>query len=117
MNNMNLIPVYPEIFLLIASCAILLIDMFLSDAKRHVTYTLSILTLLVCGVLTFASMNDGATSYTFHNMFVSDPMSDLLKLCSSIRGSARYAEWQFGWRILCVGPVCAARADGDDFRK
>ncbi|MFC3110402.1 NADH-quinone oxidoreductase subunit NuoN [Undibacterium arcticum] len=84
MNNMNLIPVYPEIFLLIASCAILLIDMFLSDAKRHVTYALSILTLLVCGVLTFISMNDGATYYTFHNMFVSDPMSDLLKLCSYV---------------------------------
>jgi NADH-quinone oxidoreductase subunit N len=81
---MNLIPVYPEIFLLVASCAILLIDMFLSDAKRHVTYALSILTLLVCSVLSFASMNSGATSYTFHNMFVSDPMSDLLKMCSYI---------------------------------
>jgi NADH-quinone oxidoreductase subunit N len=80
MNNMNLIPVYPEIFLLIATSAILLIDMMLSDTKRYITYILSMGTLAVCAALTLADMNSGATTYTFHNMFVSDPMSNLLKL-------------------------------------
>ena len=84
MNNMNLIPVYPEIFLLIAVSAILLIDMFLSDAKRTVTYLLSLATLAVCTVLSMADVNSGATVYTFHNMFVSDPMSSLLKVFSYI---------------------------------
>jgi NADH-quinone oxidoreductase subunit N len=81
---MNLIPVYPEIFLLIAASAILLIDMFLPDAQRHVTYVLSLATLAVCAALTIADLNSGATVYTFHNMFVSDPMSSLLKLFSYI---------------------------------
>jgi NADH-quinone oxidoreductase subunit N len=84
MNNMNLIPVYPEIFLTIAASAILLIDMFLSDAKRYITYLLSMATLVVCGLLSMSDLNNGATVYTFHNMFVSDAMSALLKICSYI---------------------------------
>jgi len=82
MNNMNLIPVYPEIFLLIATSAILLIDMFLPDAKRVITYLLSLLTLVVCAVLTFTSYSSGETVYAFSNMFVSDPLSGILKLFS-----------------------------------
>lgn len=81
MNNMNLVPVYPEIFLLIAASAILLIDMFLTDAKRHVTYVLTIVTLLICIALNVADFSN-PTTYTFNNMFVSDPMSNLLKIFS-----------------------------------
>jgi len=84
MNNMNLLPVYPEIFLLIAASAILLIDLFVSDAKRHVTYLLTMATLAICAVLSLADVNSGLTTYTFHNMFVSDPMSSLLKVFSYI---------------------------------
>ncbi|MGZ3254222.1 MAG: NADH-quinone oxidoreductase subunit N, partial [Burkholderiaceae bacterium] len=82
MNNMNLTPALPEIFLLIATSAILLIDMFLSDAKRNITYVLSILTLVVCAGLTISSFNSGIAWYTFNGMFISDPLSDLLKLFS-----------------------------------
>lgn len=82
MNNMNLAPAYPEIFLLIATSAILLIDLFLPNSKRHVTYLLSLITLAVCAALTMVDFNSGATAYTFHNMFISDPMSNLLKLFS-----------------------------------
>ncbi|QAU34695.1 NADH-quinone oxidoreductase subunit NuoN [Janthinobacterium sp. 17J80-10] len=79
---MNLIPVYPEIFLLIAASAILLIDMFLPDAKRNITYMLSLAALAVCAALSLYSFEAGAVTYTFNNMFVSDPMSHLLKLFS-----------------------------------
>jgi NADH-quinone oxidoreductase subunit N len=83
MNNMNLVPVYPEIFLLIATSAILLIDMFLTDAKRHVTYALTIATILICIALSVADFSS-PTAYTFNNMFVSDPMSNLLKIFSYV---------------------------------
>ncbi len=82
MNNMNLVPVYPEIFLLVAASLILLVDMFLSDAQRWITYALSLVTLAICGVLSMADVNSAATAYTFHNMFVSDPMSSMLKVFS-----------------------------------
>jgi NADH-quinone oxidoreductase subunit N len=76
----NMVPVYAEIVLLIGASAILLIDMFLSEGKRSVTYVLSLLTLLVCGLLSYADFSAGTTVYTFNGMFVSDPMSNLLKM-------------------------------------
>jgi NADH-quinone oxidoreductase subunit N len=76
----NLAPVYAEIFLLVAASAILLIDMFLKEGKRNVTYALSLLTLVGCAVLTYGDLKAGQTTYTFFNMFVSDPMANLLKL-------------------------------------
>src|SRR5680860_348162 len=82
MNTMNLSLLYPEIFLVIAASGILLIDMFLSDEKRYITYVLSLLTLLGCTLLTMNLMNSGVTGYTFHNMFVADSMSNLLKIFS-----------------------------------
>ena len=81
-NSPNLVPLFPEIFLLIATSAILLIDMFLPAAKRNITYVLSLLTLAGCALLTVGDFNAGTTVYTFNNMFVSDPMSQLLKLFS-----------------------------------
>ena len=80
----NLAPVYAEIFLLIAASAILLIDMFLKEGKRNLTYVLTLLAIFGCGVLTFADMNSGATVYTFSGMYVSDPMSNLLKLVTYV---------------------------------
>jgi len=81
---MNLIPVYPEIFLLVAASAILLLDMFLPDDKRNVTYWFTMASLVVCGILSFADVQSGTTAYTFNNMFVSDPMSSLLKVFSYV---------------------------------
>jgi NADH-quinone oxidoreductase subunit N len=84
MNNINLWPAMPEIFLLIATSVILLVDMFLGDEKRHYTYLLSIVTLGICGWMSMGDVNAGTTTYTFHNMFVSDPMSSLLKVFSYV---------------------------------
>ncbi|SFM44626.1 NADH-quinone oxidoreductase subunit NuoN [Rugamonas rubra] len=80
MNTTNMIPLYAEVFLLVAASAILLIDMFLSEGKRSITYVMSLLTLGVCAWFSLADFNAGTTVYTFSNMFVSDPMSNLLKL-------------------------------------
>lgn len=76
----NLVPVYAEVFLLVAASAILLIDMYLKGARRNVTYWLSLLTLVGCAAFTWVDFAAGTTVYTFNNMFVSDPMSNLLKL-------------------------------------
>jgi len=83
---MNLIippSLYPELFLLLSICAILLVDMFLGDAKRNITYALSLLALGVCGVLTMNVTNDTSV-YLSNNMFVSDAMSNLMKMFSYI---------------------------------
>lgn len=80
MNTMTFDPLYPEIFLALATSAILLIDMFLSDARRHVTYLLSLAALAGSAALTVTNFTAGETTYALHNMFVSDPMSNLLKM-------------------------------------
>ncbi|MBC3884666.1 NADH-quinone oxidoreductase subunit NuoN [Undibacterium griseum] len=79
---MNFTPLYPEIFLLLATCVILLIDMFIADSKRNLTYVLTIITLGISGVLTVMTASEGTSTYVSHNMFVSDPMSMVLKLFS-----------------------------------
>jgi NADH-quinone oxidoreductase subunit N len=88
MNNMNLIPLYPEVFLTIAACAILLIDMFAKDNKRFLTYVLSLLSLAGCAWLTLNQYDSGVTSFAFSHgnsyMFVSDPMANLLKLVTYV---------------------------------
>ncbi|WP_141833495.1 NADH-quinone oxidoreductase subunit NuoN [Herbaspirillum sp. SJZ107] len=76
----NMAPLHAEIFLVVAACAILLIDMFSKDEKRNLTYILSLLTLAGCAVFTWIDFSAGTTTYTFYNMFVSDPMANLLKL-------------------------------------
>ncbi len=84
LNNMNLIPLYPEIFLLLAACGILLIDMFLADAKRNLTYALTLISLAVCAGLTMNYANVSGSDYIAGGMFVSDPMSALLKVFSYV---------------------------------
>jgi NADH-quinone oxidoreductase subunit N len=77
----NLMPALPEIFLLTMASFILIFDLFLSDKNRFVTYALSQLTLLGCAWITVAT-SQTETVHTFHNMFVDDVMSDVLKLMS-----------------------------------
>jgi NADH-quinone oxidoreductase subunit N len=76
-------PAFPEIFLLAMACVILIADLFMSDEHRGVTYNLTQLALAGCAVVTWmtaAYLNTGEPVHTFSGMFVSDLMSDVLKL-------------------------------------
>ena len=77
--DLNLMPALPELFLFTALSVILLLDLFISDAKRGVTYALSLLTLLVCTVIQVVTFEPFAT-ITFSGMFVDDPVSDIVKI-------------------------------------
>ncbi|MCB1968203.1 MAG: NADH:ubiquinone oxidoreductase subunit N, partial [Candidatus Accumulibacter sp.] len=68
-----------EIFMLLMACAILIVDLFVKDSKRTVTFVATQLTLVGAAVVTFAT-STGEIGYTFSNMYVSDLMGDLLKL-------------------------------------
>ncbi len=77
-----LLPAWPEIFLLTATCAILLADLWISDARRELTYGLSLAALAGTAVLLVLAQSyaGGQPSYTFSDMFVADGMASLLKL-------------------------------------
>jgi NADH-quinone oxidoreductase subunit N len=70
-----------EIFVLAAICVILLVDVFLSDRNRWVTFALTLLTLVGAAVVTLNFSVDARVS-AFSGTFVADPMGDVLKLFS-----------------------------------
>lgn len=75
----DLMPLLPELFLLAAVSFILILDLFLGDERRYVTYILSLAALLGCGWITFSTAT-GVTAYAMHGMFVDDLLADTLKL-------------------------------------
>ena len=77
----TLTPAYAEIFLLFMVCAILIVDLFLTNPDKTATYLLVQLTLLGCAVITVTTYEPGVV-HLFNNMFVDDLMSDVLKLLS-----------------------------------
>jgi NADH-quinone oxidoreductase subunit N len=75
----NLMPASAEIFLLIMACVILISDVLIKQSGRLVTYMLVQLTLMGCALITVGTHENGV-AHVFHNMFVDDLMSDVLKL-------------------------------------
>jgi NADH-quinone oxidoreductase subunit N len=74
-----LLPAYPELFLLVAVCVILVADLFVSDARRVVTYALTQAALIGCFLITYVTAAVEPVT-TFSGMFVDDLMADVLKL-------------------------------------
>ena len=75
----NLMPAGAEIFLLIMTCVILIADSLIKQNGRLITYLLVQLTLMGCALITVGTHANGV-AHVFHNMFVDDLMSDVLKL-------------------------------------
>ena len=72
-------PAVPEIFLLSMACLILIIDVFIKQENRFITYLLCQITLIVTAGLT-VYLFDGQETFTFNNTFVSDDLSSVLKV-------------------------------------
>ncbi len=80
-TNLGMHAVAAEIFLTCAICVILLVDVFLNDRLRWVTYALSLASLAGCAWMTLRYGVD-ERFLAFDGMFVGDAMGDLLKLFS-----------------------------------
>ncbi len=76
-------PATPEIVLLALGAALLILDLFLRDADRHVTYWLTQASLAATAVITAALM--GAPNVvTFGGLYVADMMGGVLKVATLI---------------------------------
>ncbi|MDF1530470.1 MAG: NADH:ubiquinone oxidoreductase subunit N, partial [Sedimenticola sp.] len=71
-----LIPVLPEIFILTAACVILVVDLFLKEEQRVISYGLTQISLLLAVVITLIT-SPGETRIIFDGSVVRDGMSDL----------------------------------------
>jgi NADH-quinone oxidoreductase subunit N len=74
-----LYPAFAELFLLAATCVILLVDVFLPERRRGVAYALTLLALAgAFGITLFGPGTE--LDYAFSGMFVADLMANVLKL-------------------------------------
>jgi NADH-quinone oxidoreductase subunit N len=71
-------PLATEIFLLVMACAILIIDVFLDDGRRVVSYVLSQATLLVAALISWNLLEHPAV-VVLNGTFVHDPLAALAK--------------------------------------
>jgi len=73
------LPLLPEIFLLTMACVILIVDVYLGEDMRAVTYALSILALLGTGILTY-QLAPAEAEVVLSGTFINDQMAVVLKL-------------------------------------
>jgi NADH-quinone oxidoreductase subunit N len=84
MNNFNWIAVYPEIILLVMSCVIMLLDLWVKDEDRRPTYILTLATLAALAVLNGLYLAGDLNLPAMNGMVTVDPMSSLLKLVATL---------------------------------
>lgn len=82
MQNMptvaDLMPLLPEIVLVGAAFALLMLDLFLSEKQRVLTHALAVTSLVVVAVMVI--MGVGGQGTVLSGMFIRDDMADVLKI-------------------------------------
>jgi NADH-quinone oxidoreductase subunit N len=77
--DLNYAAAAPEIFLALAICVVLLVDVFLRDEQRETTYVLAMLALIGTAAVTlYFAVTDQVV--TFSGSYVTDPASGVLKM-------------------------------------
>jgi NADH-quinone oxidoreductase subunit N len=75
----DLLPAAPELFMTFMALTILMIDLFVKDSRRALTFGL-VQFALFGSLLIQLFTSTGTVDYTFSRMFVDDMMADLLKV-------------------------------------
>jgi NADH-quinone oxidoreductase subunit N len=81
----NLVPVLPEIAILVLASTVLIADLYLKDSQKGVNHVLTLIGLLVAIGLT-AAVGGGERQLAFDGTYVRDAMSDVLKVLILIVG-------------------------------
>jgi len=89
MDYMDLISAAPEMTLLGLICVVLIADLFIDDEHRVYTFGLSIVSLLITAGVLYATAPD-ARIVLFYGSYVSDPLSQVLKLGTVIFVAASF---------------------------
>lgn len=82
MSTLNLIPALPELILTASLPILMLVDLFVPQKRRDITFWLSVLVIAACAAGSFWLGGCCKTVYTFGGSFVADPVSHVLKLCT-----------------------------------
>ena len=103
MNSMNIVT--PEIVLLTMACVVALVDLWVTDPARRVTFWLTQATLVVVGALHLMAFDQGNTVYGLNRMVVADPMGHLLAFfaCVAVLVTVAYAQPYLAVRDMLKG--------------
>jgi len=101
MNELDYVFRIPEFVLLVAACIVLIVDLFVSDARRNVTYLLTLLALLVVGAVVCVWLAQDVSLIAFGGMYIADPMGHVLKL---------FAVVCCGFMLVCAQSYARARS-------
>ena len=74
----DLMPLLPEIILISAAFALLMLDLFLTEKQRVVTHVLAVVSLVVVAVMIITGV--GGQGTVLSGMFIRDGMADVLKI-------------------------------------
>jgi len=78
LEMLNLSIAIPELFLLALACTVLVVDVYLKDESRNVTYVLSQLGLIITLVL-ISQQSPDSRELAFNGLFVNDLLATVLK--------------------------------------
>ena len=84
MTAINWRVVYPELWLLVLACGVLLVDLFSNDPQRRLTFWLTQGGIAVFAFLHLQDYQAGLTAYGMNNMVVVDPMGRLLAIFAAL---------------------------------
>ena len=76
----SLLPALPEIYLTVAICVVLMVDVFAGEARRGRTSTITLLALALGAAVTIAYAQVPQRTLLFSGMYVADSAAILLKL-------------------------------------
>ena len=97
--------IYPEILLLVMALAIALVDLWVTDPARRLTFWLTQATLAAVAATHFALLDGGLTLYGLQRMVVTDPMGHLLAgaACIAVMFTVAYAQPYLASRDMLKG--------------
>lgn len=78
-ESLNIAIAMPEVFLLAMACLVLLVDVYLPQEKRNLTYIFAQFSLIITLVLLLGNQTDTRV-LAFNDLFVQDEMADALKM-------------------------------------
>ena len=84
MTAINWLVVYPELWLLVLACGVLLVDLFSNDPQRRLTFWLTQGGIAIFAYLHLQDYQTGLTAYGMNNMVVVDPMGRLLAIFAAL---------------------------------
>ena len=100
MSSLGLIVAFPEMVLLAAASIVLVVDLFVSDERRNITYGMTMLALLAAAVAVCFSLARNEVLVGFGGMYIADPMGHVLKL---------FAIFCCGFMLICAQSYARAR--------